>query len=112
MDLLKDTNFSTYLHEMCHKNKVKKINVQRCIANLYHSVSKSYHGNMPNVVLFQNDWVKNDLFALGCIFFYFNVKFYYKDQNGKDPDFPFKFEEKYIMRKIPEKSGEEKHQSD
>jgi len=47
---------------------------------------------MPNVVLFQ-------IICFGIYLFLFKVKFDYKDQNGKEVDFPFKFEEKVYNEK-------------
>ncbi|CAG8762272.1 23434_t:CDS:2 [Gigaspora margarita] len=87
--LSNDQRFKECLIKTCEKNQVNVEAVKKCIGGLYHTSSKGLHG-YDKVVIFETDWVVNEIIALGLIFKYYGVPFEYRNANEQLVEFPYK----------------------
>jgi len=87
--LSNNQRFKEYLINTCEMNNVNVEAVKKCMGGLYHTSSKGLHG-YDKVVIYEKDWVVNEIIALGLIFKYFGVSFEYMNGNDHFVEFPYK----------------------
>ncbi|CAJ0890884.1 15478_t:CDS:2 [Entrophospora sp. SA101] len=89
MKLAQDAKFVSYLKQICLANNSQYKDVEKCMGGLYHTVSKQLHGHDKNIEIHAQDWSVNEVLALGALFHYYNIPYYYYDEEGQLTEYPY-----------------------
>ncbi|CAG8759488.1 16780_t:CDS:2, partial [Acaulospora morrowiae] len=89
MSLTQDEKFISCLKQTCLLNNSQYKDVERCMGGLYHTASKNLHGHDKDIEIDARDWSANEVLALGVLFRYYNISYYYYNDKGDLAEYPY-----------------------
>ncbi|CAG8729347.1 5979_t:CDS:2, partial [Acaulospora morrowiae] len=89
--LTQDERFISYLNQTCSLNNSQYKDVEGCVGGLYYTaLKKKLRGHDNDVEIYARDWSVNEVLALGALLRYYNILYYYYDDQGDLAEYPYK----------------------